>query len=90
MTPLLVFLGSLAADYGTSFLAIRRGLAEGNPVLKVSPVLTALVSAALVIGAAEYFKGAGYAGWQPIYWIGSGLHFGLALWNLSMIARKGR
>jgi len=88
--PLLVFLASLVADYGSSAVALRRGLREGNPVLRANPVLVALISAGIVIGLGEGFRLAGYSGWQTIYWIASGIHYGLALWNLGMILRKGK
>lgn len=88
--PLLVFLVSLVADYGTSLAAIRRGFREGNPALAANPVLVALISAGIVIGLGEGFRLAGYSGWQTIYWIASGIHYGLALWNLGMILRKGK
>lgn len=88
--PLVVFLVSLIADYGTSAAAIRRGLREGNPALRASPVLVALISAGIVIGLGEGFRLAGYADWQTCYWVASGIHYGLALWNLGMILRKGK
>lgn len=88
MIPLLVFLSSLVADYGSSWVAIRRGLREGNPVLRANPVLVALISAGIVIGLSEGFRTAGYANWQTCYWIGSGIHYGCALWNLVLILRR--
>lgn len=90
MTPLLVFIGSLVADYGTSYAAVKRGLREGNPLLAASPVLVALISAGIVIGLAEAFRAAGYAQWEPIYYVGAGIHAICAIWNAILILRKGK
>lgn len=90
MIPLLVFLASLVADYGSSAVAIRRGFREGNPVLAANPVLVALISAGIIIGLGEGFRLAGYAGWEPIYYTAAGVHFALAAWNTVLVLRKRR
>lgn len=87
MTPLLVFLGSLVADYSSSLWAISRGLREGNPVLAANPILIALVSAGIVIGLAEFFRMGGYSGWQGVYFVGAGVHILASAWNVVMLIR---
>lgn len=89
MTPLLVFLGSLVADYSSSLWAISRGLREGNPVLAANPILIALVSAGIVIGLGEYYRRQKARGWPWIYWIGSGVHGLAATSNLVLTILKG-
>lgn len=87
MTPLLVFLGSLVADYSTSLIAISRGLTEGNPVLAANPLLVGLVSAGIVISLGEYYRRQKARAWETIYWIGSVIHGLLAAWNIVMLAK---
>lgn len=87
VTPLLVFLGSLVADYGSSWLAISRGLSEGNPILSVSPLWVGLASAAVVIGFGEFYRRKKARGWEGVYWIGSVVHGLAAAWNLVMILK---
>lgn len=87
MIPLLVFLGSLVADYGTSWYAISRGLREGNPALAANPVIVALISAGVIIGLGEYYRRKKARAWETIYWIGSVIHGLLAAWNIVMLVK---
>jgi len=89
MTPLLVFLGSLLADYGSSIWAISRGLREGNPILAVSPLWIGLASAAVVIGLGEFYRRRKARGWQGIFYVGAGVHVAATAWNLAIIVFKG-
>ncbi len=89
MTPLLIFIGSLIADYGSSLLAISRGLTEGNPALAANQLWIGLASAAVVIGLGEYYRRKKARGWQGVYWIGSGVHFAASISNLVLVLLKG-
>ena len=87
MTPLLLFLLALALDYGSSWLCIRKGFTEGNPVLRANPLLVATISAGIVIGLGEGFRLAGYSGWETIYTIGTVIHCLPAAWNFFLLAK---
>lgn len=89
MTPLAIFLASLVADYGSSLLAISRGLREGNPIFAVSPLWIGLASAAVVIGLGEFYRRKKARGWQGIFYAGAGVHAAATVWNTVLIILKG-
>lgn len=85
------FAAATLADIVTTVLATRRGLHEGNPILKLrNPVIVMIALSALIVAPAEVCRALGAQGVDLIYAGGAAPHAVAAIVNAVLLLRRKR
>lgn len=84
IAALIVYAGAVAADCGSTWLALRAGLREANPLLRLAGRFWLHVRLALGLVVAV---AAGLAGAEWALWLASGIYFAVGVSNLWLTRR---